>query len=69
MAQNQMVPPMVSVIGFIVLIIGSMGYMGVFAMIDIVSYILMTLGLIVVIGGMVVMMLKNRSVGRPPEEE
>ncbi len=69
MAQNQMVPPMVSVAGFIVLIIGSMGYMGVFTMTDIVSYILMTVGLIAVIGGMVAMMLINRSVGNAPEEE
>ena len=69
MAQNQMVPPMISVAGFIVMIIGSLGYMGVFAMNDIVSYILMTAGLITVIGGMVVMMLKNRSVANVPEEE
>ena len=69
MAQNQMVPPMVSVTGFIVLIIGSMGYMGVFAMPDIVSYILMTVGLIAAIGGMLAMMLMNRSVANDPEEE
>ena len=69
MAQNQMVPPMVSVTGFIVLILGSMGYMGVFAMTDVISYILMTVGLIAVIGGMVAMMLINRSVGDTPEEE
>ena len=69
MAQNQMVPPTVSVAGFIVLIIGSLGYMGVFAMTDIVSYILMTVGLVAVIGGMVAMMLINRSVGNVPEEE
>ncbi len=69
MAQNQMMPPMVSVAGFIVLIIGSLGYMGVFAMTDIVSYILMTVGLIAVIGGMAAMMLMNRSVGDAPEEE
>ena len=69
MAQNQMVPPMVSVAGFIVMIIGSMGYMGVFAMADVVSYILMTVGLIAVIGGMAAMMLINRSVGDVPEEE
>ena len=69
MAQNQMVPPMVSVTGFIVLILGSVGYMGVFAMTDIVSYILMTVGLIAVVGGMVAMMLINRSVGDVPEEE
>ena len=69
MAQNQMVPPMVSVAGFIVLIIGSMGYMGVFAMTNIVSYILMTVGLIAVVGGMIAMMLINRSVGNDPEEE
>ena len=60
---------MVSVAGFIVLIIGSMGYMGVFAMTDVISYILMTVGLIAVIGGMIVMMLMNRSVGNMPEEE
>ena len=69
MARNQMVPPMVSVTGFIVLIIGSMGYMGVFAMIDIVSYILMTVGLVAVIGGMLAMMIINRSVGNAHEEE
>ena len=69
MARNQMVPPVVSVTGFIVLIIGSMGYMGVFAMADVVSYILMTVGLIAVIGGMAAMMLIKRSIGDVPEEE
>ena len=69
MARNQMVPPIVSVLGFIVLIIGSMGYMGVFTMIDIVCYILMTVGLMAVIGGMAVMMYMNRSFGEVPEEE
>ena len=69
MAQNQMVPPLVSVAGFIVLIIGSLGYMGVFAMADVISYILMTVGLIAVIGGMVAMMWINRTVGNAPEEE
>ena len=69
MAQNQMVPPMVSVVGFIVLILGSLGYMGAFAMTDVISYILMTVGLIAVIGGMAAMMLINRSVGDVPEEE
>ena len=60
---------MVSVAGFIVLIIGSLGYMGVFAMADVISYILMTVGLVTVVGGMVAMMLINRSVGNVPEEE
>ena len=69
MAQNLMVPPIVSVAGFIVLIVGSMGYMGVFAMTDIVSYILMTVGLMAVIGGMLAMMIMNRSVGNIHEEE
>ena len=69
MAQDRLVPPTISVLGFAVLIIGSMGYMGVFAMTDIVSYILMTVGLMAVIGGMLAMMLMNRSVGDVPEEE
>ena len=69
MARNQMVPPIVSVVGFIVLIIGSMGYMGVFTMIDIACYILMTVGLMAVIGGMVAMMYMNRSFEDVPEEE
>ena len=38
-------------------------------MIDIVCYILMTVGLMAVIGGMAVMMYMNRSFGDVPEEE
>ena len=69
MAQDQTIPLAVSVVGFILLIVGSMGYMGVFAMTDIVSYILMTVGLMAVIGGMLAMMIMNRSVGNIHEEE
>ena len=68
MAQSQMVPPLVSVAGFMVLIIGSMGYMGVFGMNEAVSYVLMVLGLVAVIGGMAVMMYRNGSSGNEEEE-
>lgn len=64
-----MVPPLVSVVGFLVLIIGSMGYMGVFGMDEAVSYVLMVLGLIAVIGGMAVMMYRNGSSESDTEEE
>ena len=69
MAQNQMVPPLVSLAGFLVLIIGSMGYMGVFGMNEAVSYVLMVLGLLAVIGGMAIMMYRNSSFGSNTEEE
>ena len=68
MAQNQMVPPLVSVVGFLVLIIGSMGYMGVIGMNEAVSYVLMVLGLLAVIGGIAVMMYRNSSFGNKEEE-
>ena len=69
MALSPMVPPAIAVAGFLVLIIGSMGYMGVFTMATILCYVLMTAGLLVVIGGMVLMMYCSGSRGTTPEEE
>lgn len=69
MAQNRMVLPVATVTGFILLIIGSLGYMGAFAIGEVVSNILMVIGLLVVIAGMALMMYLNRSAGLTQEEE
>ena len=69
MAQNRMVLPVATVTGFILLIIGSLGYMGTFAIGEVVSNILMVIGLLVVIAGMALMMYQNRSAGMTQEEE
>ena len=69
MAQNRMVLPVATVTGFIVLIIGSLGYMGVFAIGEVISNVLMVVGLLTVIAGMAVMMYQNRCDGCKPEEE
>ena len=61
MAQNRMVLPVATVTGFIVLIIGSLGYMGVFEIGEVISNILMVIGLLVVIAGLAVMVYFNRS--------
>ena len=64
-----MVLPVATVTGFILLIIGSLGYMGAFAIGEVVSNILMVIGLLVVIAGMALMMYLNRSAGLTQEEE
>ena len=46
-----------------------MGYMGTIAIGDILSNILMVIGLLVVIAGMALMMYLNRSAGLTQEEE
>ena len=69
MAQNRMVLPVATVTGFILLIVGSMGYMGAIAIGDLLSNILMVIGLLVVIAGMALMMYLNRSAGLTQEEE
>ena len=69
MAQNRMVLPVATVTGFILLIIGSLGYMGTFAIGEVVSNILMVIGLLVVIAGMALMMYQNRIAGNTQEEE
>ena len=69
MAQDRLVPPTISVLGFAVLIIGSMGYMGVFAISEVISNVLMVVGLLAVIIGMAMMMYQNKTAGRAPEED
>ena len=69
MAQNRMVLPVATVTGFILLIVGSMGYMGTIAIGDILSNTLMVIGLLVVIAGMALMMYQNRTAGNTQEEE
>ena len=69
MAQNRMVLPVATIAGFIILIIGSLGYMGALAIGEVISSILMVVGLLTVIGGIAVMMYQNRSAGYTKEEE
>ena len=64
-----MVLPVATVTGFILLIVGSMGYMGTIAIGDILSNTLMVIGLLVVIAGMALMMYQNRTAGNTQEEE
>lgn len=60
MPKNLSIGAIVAVIGFIVLLIGSLGYMGVFALDEIPSGILMGIGIVAVIGSMIAMMLMMR---------
>ena len=57
-----------SILGFVVLIVGSMGYMGIFAMNEVVSLVLMVVGIAAVIGSMIMLMMKERSQKSPEEE-
>lgn len=68
MARDQAVMLAASILGFVVLIVGSMGYMGIFAMNEVVSLMLMVVGIAAVIGSMIMLMMKERS-QRSPEEE
>ena len=68
MARDQTVILAASVLGFVVLIVGSMGYMGVFAMNEVVSLVLMVVGIAAVIGSMIMLMMKERSQKGPEEE-
>ncbi len=68
MARDQMTVLAASILGFAVLIIGSMGYMGVFGMNEIVCLVLMVVGITAVVGSMFVMMIKGRSIQRLEEE-
>lgn len=68
MARDQMVILAASILGFVVLIVGSMGYMGIFAMNEVVSLVLMVVGIAAVIGSMIMLMMKERSQKGPEEE-
>ena len=68
MARDQTVILAASVLGFVVLIVGSMGYMGVFTMNEVVSLVLMVVGIAAVIGSMIMLMMKERSQKSPEEE-
>ncbi len=57
-----------SILGFVVLIVGSMGYMDIFAMNEVVSLVLMVVGIAAVIGSMMMLMMKERSQKSPEEE-
>ena len=68
MARDQAVMLAASILGFVVLIVGSMGYMGIFAMNEVVSLMLMVVGIAAVIGSMIMLMMKERSQKGPEEE-
>ena len=68
MARDQTVMLAASILGFVVLIVGSMGYMGIFAMNEVVSLVLMVVGIAAVIGSMIMLMMKERSQKGPEEE-
>ena len=68
MARDQAVMLAASILGFVVLIVGSMGYMGIFAMNEVVSLVLMVVGIAAVIGSMIMLMMKERSQKSPEEE-
>ena len=69
MAQDRLVPPTISVLGFAVLIIGSMGYMGAIKMHEVICYVMMVAGIIGIIGAMAFMMYQNSVSLKNPEEE
>ncbi len=68
MARDQTVMLAASILGFVVLIVGSMGYMDIFAMNEVVSLVLMVVGIAAVIGSMMMLMMKERSQKSPEEE-
>ena len=55
-----MVLPAIALLGFAVLIIGSMGYMGVYKVADVLSYILMVIGLLTVIVCLAIMLYQTK---------
>ena len=68
MAQDQTIPLAVSVVGFILLIVGSMGYMRIIGMIEALCYVMMAVGILTVIGAMAYMMyFANGPEGREEE--
>ena len=69
MAQNQTIALWASVVGFVLLIVGSMGYMGAIKMHEVICYVMMVAGIIGIIGAMAFMMYQNSVSLKNPEEE
>lgn len=59
----------ISIVGFLILIAGSLGYMGVYSLDSTISYILMGIGIVAVVAGMAVMCLTKDTANKTPEEE
>jgi hypothetical protein len=57
-----------SIVGFAVLLSGSLGYMGVYALDPVVCYILMGIGMVAVIAAMVMISLQGEGVHAAKEE-
>ena len=57
MSLNHKVGFILALLGFVILLLGSWGYMGVYNLSVTVSYVLMVVGIVVVIASMVVMYL------------
>ena len=60
MSAKQLSGLALSIIGFVILIIGSLGYMDVFALSETLSYVLMGVGIIMVISALAYISLMGR---------
>ena len=70
MSERQTIAVAASVVGFLLLIAGSLGYMGVYGFPEWLSYILMGIGIVAVVGALIVMtFLSNGGAVEPEEEE
>lgn len=57
MSPNQKVSLILALSGFVILLLGSWGYMGVYSLSEVVSYILMIVGVLMIIASMAVIYL------------
>lgn len=69
MSLDHRVALIISIAGFLVLILGSLGYMGVYSLDKTVATILMGIGVVAVIAAMAVISLVKDSKKHPNEEE
>ena len=69
MSERQTIAVIAAVIGFILLIVGSLGFMGVFTLAEWASYVLMGIGIAAVIGSLVVMTILSNQSGSASTEE
>lgn len=69
MSEKQTIAVVVAVIGFILLMVGSLGFMGVFTLAEWASYILMGIGIVAVIGSLIAITVLSNQSGSASMEE
>ena len=69
MLKNQAIGTTVAVAGFVILIVGSIGYMGVVALGEALSCVLMGIGIVAVIGALIALTVMMRTKETAPKEE